>query len=41
MHYQDSPLVGAEQPERDVLGFFKGDVGKHRNDQVGRRGHVL
>ncbi|KAG2494839.1 hypothetical protein HYH03_007079 [Edaphochlamys debaryana] len=35
-HYSESALLGKPARERDVLFFFKGDVGKHRAPQYSR-----
>eukprot|EP00798_Chlamydomonas_sp_ICE-L_P025771 gene25771-11436_t len=36
-HFRHSPLMGAAPSERDILLFFRGDVGLHREKWYGRR----
>ena len=35
-HFQSSPLLGAPALERDILFYFRGDVGMHRMDHFSR-----
>ena len=35
-HFQSSPLLGAPALERDILFYFRGDVGLHRQDHFSR-----
>ncbi|KAG2494841.1 hypothetical protein HYH03_007081 [Edaphochlamys debaryana] len=35
-HYSESALLGQTAPDKDLLFFFKGDVGKHRLPQYSR-----
>jgi hypothetical protein len=32
-HFKSSPFLGSRPQERNILLYFRGDVGKHRDDK--------